>query len=107
MKTEEGPRADMEISQQVHTESVSKACNMYPQNRSLRTSVVQWTQETTVCLVWPAALEPAVSKHCSFPEMLSGYLEVSIEEDSGWSAQVVASHSSMVDRNRNRRTQQT
>lgn len=92
-------------------QSVSKACHMDPSDRSLRTSVVQWTQEGTVCPVWPAALEPTVSDHCSFPAMLSGYLEVSIEEDSGWSVQVVArarppSHSSMVERNRDRRTQQ-
>lgn len=42
-----------------------------------------------MCPVWPAALEATVSEHCSFPEMPSGYPEVSIEEDSEWSVQVV------------------
>lgn len=83
LRNEEGPGADMELSH-VHTESGSKACHMHPSNRSLRTSEVPWTQEGAVCPVWPAALEPTVSRHCSFPEMPSGYLEVSTEEGSGW-----------------------
>lgn len=46
--------------------------SQHPSHRSVRTSVVQRTQEGTMCPVWRAALELAVSEHCSFPEIPSG-----------------------------------
>lgn len=60
----------------------------HPSDRSVRTSVVQRTQEGAMCPVWRAALELVVSEHCSFPELPSGYVEVPKEEDSGWAVQV-------------------
>lgn len=62
----------------------------HPSDRSVRTSVVQRTQDGANVPCLASCLGANVSEHCSFPEIPSGHLEVPKEEDSGWAVQVAA-----------------